>query len=105
MIEDVEECKDCIAFRIMQNCKYKKDGFCSNPNNEFDGLCSCESCNLSVVKRCFEKCYKAYEHKLNNFECDYDCLNCEYYESEPEYERCNLNIAKGLKIGKCKNSN
>lgn len=52
-----ELCKKCKYTKIEKNCKFKMPPTefylhesCSRPDNEFDGLCSCEACPLLQFK-------------------------------------------------------
>lgn len=44
------DCANCKYYQIFVNCKFQKGQYCKHPENEFDGLCSCEVCPLMEIE-------------------------------------------------------
>jgi len=68
-----KECKNCIVERIRNECPQRiKTNYnsidpytCYHPDNEWDGLCSCEACPITEAEIAFNKCY---QKEINKYE-------------------------------------
>lgn len=43
------DCANCKYYKNFVNCKFQKGQYCGHPENDFDGLCSCEACPLMEI--------------------------------------------------------